>query len=226
MSSIFTWIKEFFNFGQGRAFVIEKITDEKNKIPDRIKQDLLISIRTNDPEKLYNLLQDQSNGIPDAVRVEITTAIKGGDASPETTIIKCLVVGDAGVGKSTLVSRHQTGNDKTILFKSNRGPIEFHIWETSSYEEQMDCSIVMFDLTCLTSCINVRFWYRIAKNACGEGPIVVVGSRDDRPNHIDVSRDIKIKYYKIGTHINDHLEEPFLELARQVLHDDNLVFLT
>jgi hypothetical protein len=222
MSSIFTWIKEFFNFGQGTAILREKINDEKSKIPDRIKQDLLMSIRTNDPEKLYNLLQDQSNGIPDNVREELKVVI----SSP---VIKCLVVGDAGVGKTTLVSRHQTGvvgNAKTILFKSNRGPVEFHIWETMADEEKMDCSIVMFDLTCLTSCINVQFWYRVAKNACGGGPIVLVGSRDDRPNHIDVSRDIKINYYKIGAQTTDHLEEPFLELARQVLHDDNLMFIT
>lgn len=65
-----------------------------------------------------------------------------GDA-PE---FKLILVGDGGVGKTTFVKRHLTGEFEKkyvatlgvevhpLLFHTNRGPIKFNVWDTAGQE--------------------------------------------------------------------------------------------
>lgn len=59
---------------------------------------------------------------------------------------KLILVGDGGVGKTTFVKRHLTGEFEKkyvatlgvevhpLLFHTNRGPIKFNVWDTAGQE--------------------------------------------------------------------------------------------
>merc|ERR1719399_712136 len=86
-----------------------------------------------------------------------------------TPEFKLLLVGDGGVGKTTFVKRHLSGEFEKkyiptvgvevhpLLFHTTRGPICFNVWDTAGQEKfgglrdgyyiQGQCAIVMFDVT-------------------------------------------------------------------------------
>ena len=76
--------------------------------------------------------------------------IQAAAATPE---FKLILVGDGGVGKTTFVKRHLTGEfEKKYVatlgvevhplgFHTNRGPIKFNVWDTAGQE----VSALIFD---------------------------------------------------------------------------------
>ena len=64
----------------------------------------------------------------------------------EAPEFKLILVGDGGVGKTTFVKRHLTGEFEKkyvatlgvevhpLLFHTNRGPIKFNVWDTAGQE--------------------------------------------------------------------------------------------
>ena len=71
-------------------------------------------------------------------------------ATPE---FKLILVGDGGVGKTTFVKRHLTGEFEKkyvatlgvevhpLLFHTNRGPIKFNVWDTAGQEVSLTVTI-------------------------------------------------------------------------------------
>jgi GTPase SAR1 family protein len=67
-------------------------------------------------------------------------------AAQEIPEFKLILVGDGGVGKTTFVKRHLTGEFEKkyvatlgvevhpLLFHTNRGPIKFNVWDTAGQE--------------------------------------------------------------------------------------------
>jgi len=60
---------------------------------------------------------------------------------------KCVLIGDGGVGKTTFVKRHKTGEFEKryiatigvevhpLKFMTSRGPIIFSVWDTAGQEK-------------------------------------------------------------------------------------------
>lgn len=75
---------------------------------------------------------------------------------------KLILVGDGGVGKTTFVKRHLTGEFEKkyvatlgvevhpLLFHTNRGAIKFNVWDTAGQEVSYSCSKCV-DVFCSTS---------------------------------------------------------------------------
>jgi GTP-binding nuclear protein Ran len=151
---------------------------------------------------------------------------------------KCVLVGDAGVGKTSLIRRHLTGEfvqvyDATfgvsinpLVFNTTSGPIRFYVWGT--HYVQADCAIVMFDLTSRISYNNCRDWIAKVRNICGDIPIILVGNKFDiadrkvMPNDINLHREINALYYDISVKSNYQFEKPFLGLAQMLMRDANI----
>jgi hypothetical protein len=67
-------------------------------------------------------------------------------AQSDAPEFKLILVGDGGVGKTTFVKRHLTGEFEKkyvatlgvevhpLLFHTNRGPIKFNVWDTAGLE--------------------------------------------------------------------------------------------
>jgi len=166
---------------------------------------------------------------------------------------KLVLVGDGGVGKTTFVKRHLTGEfEKKYIatvgaevhpmnFDTTRGPILFNVWDTAGQEKfaglrdgyyiQANCAIIMFDVTSRITYKNVPNWHRDLVRVCEAVPIVLVGNKVDvkdrkvKAKQILFHRKKNLQYFDISAKSNYNFEKPFLYLARKLAGDPTLQFV-
>ncbi|KAK1429600.1 hypothetical protein QVD17_11814 [Tagetes erecta] len=166
---------------------------------------------------------------------------------------KLVIVGDGGIGKTTFVKRHLTGEfekkyEPTIGvevhpldFFTNCGKIRFYCWDTAGQEKfgglrdgyyvHGQCAIIMFDVTARLTYKNVPTWYRDLCRVCENIPIVLCGNKVDMKNRqvkakqVTFHRKKNLQYYEISAKSNYNYEKPFLYLARKLAGDANLHFV-
>ena len=170
-----------------------------------------------------------------------------------TPEFKLILVGDGGVGKTTFVKRHLTGEFEKkyvatlgvevhpLTFFTNRGPIKFNVWDTAGQEKfgglrdgyyiQGQCAIIMFDVTSRITYKNVPNWHRDLTRVCENIPIVLTGNKVEikdrkvKAKQITFHRKKNLQYYDISAKSNYNFEKPFLWLARKLSGDNNLAFV-
>lgn len=163
---------------------------------------------------------------------------------------KLVIIGDGGVGKTTFVKRHVTGEFQKpyiptkgadvshIDFSTNRGKIRFVIWDTAGQEKfgnlrecyyiDANCAIIMFDLTSRQTYKNVPKWHKDLTKICENVPIVLVGNKADikdrklKARQINFHRKRNLQYYDVSAKSNYQYEKPFLWILRQLTGDANL----
>jgi GTP-binding nuclear protein Ran len=166
---------------------------------------------------------------------------------------KLILVGDGGVGKTTFVKRHLTGEFEKkyvatlgvevhpLVFHTNRGPIKFNVWDTAGQERfgglrdgyyiQGQCAIIMFDVTSRITYKNVPNWHRDLTRVCENIPIVLTGNKVEikdrkvKAKQITFHRKKNLQYYDISAKSNYNFEKPFLWLARKLCGDNALHFV-
>ena len=176
--------------------------------------------------------------------------LQAADGTPE---FKLILVGDGGVGKTTFVKRHLTGEFEKkyvatlgvevhpLLFHTNRGPIKFNVWDTAGQERfgglrdgyyiQGQCAIIMFDVTSRITYKNVPNWHRDLTRVCENIPIVLTGNKVEikdrkvKAKQITFHRKKNLQYYDISAKSNYNFEKPFLWLARKLSGDNHLSFV-
>nr|QBK89910.1 MAG: Ras family GTPase [Pithovirus LCPAC101] len=168
------------------------------------------------------------------------------NTNPKFTII---VVGDAKVGKSTFIHRHNTGEflkdhvatdaivSTRLTFTTTSGPIDIIVREVPIGIYNMprcDGCIVMFDTCNKNSFLNVDYWINSVLNN-NNIPIVICGNKvdikDSKVFYRDVSRKFQLNtpnkvhtYYGISTRSGYKYDKPFLSLIRSLVGDNNLAF--
>ncbi len=163
---------------------------------------------------------------------------------------KLILCGDGGVGKTTFVKRHLTGEfEKKYIatlgvevhpmeFFTTRGKIRFMVWDTAGQEKLAglrdgyyigaDCGIMMFDITSRTTYKNVPKWYKDIIRVVDNIPIVLVGNKVDvkerkvKAKQILFPRKHGIQYYDISAKSNYQFEKPFIWLLKKLLQDPSL----
>lgn len=163
---------------------------------------------------------------------------------------KLVLVGDGGVGKTTFVKRHQTGEFEKkyvptlgvqvsqLYFMTSRGQILFNIWDTAGQERfgglregyylEAQCAIIMFDVTSPSTYHSITTWHRDLTRVCPDIPIVLVGNKIDvRERKVSAKRVTfhkknNMRYFEVSAKSNYHFEMPFLSLARSLLDDSTL----
>ena len=176
-----------------------------------------------------------------------------GMAAPQIPTAKLVLVGDGGVGKTTFVKRHQTGEFEKkyvptmgvqvsqLRFQTTRGPIVFNIWDTAGQERfgglregyylESQCAIIMFDVTSPATYKNVANWHRDLVRVCPGIPIVLVGNKIDVQDRkvpakrVTFHKKNNMRYFEVSAKSNYHYEYPFLVLARQLAKDPELRFV-
>merc|ERR1712228_920647 len=147
-------------------------------------------------------------------------------AVPEFKLVLC---GDGGVGKTTLVKRHLTGEFEKIYIPTlgvevhpltwgtNCGNLCFNVWDTAGQEKfgglrdgyyiQGQCAIIMFDVTSRISYKNVPNWHRDLTRVVEDIPIVLVGNKCDKDRAVKTKtivfhRKKNIQYFDISAKSN------------------------
>ena len=166
---------------------------------------------------------------------------------------KVVLSGDGGVGKTTFVKRHLTGEFEkkyiatqgvdvsSIIFYTNRGPIKLNLWDTAGQEKLgglregyyigANAAIMMFDVTSRITYKNIPKWHKDLTRICENIPIVLVGNKVDqkdrkvRARQITFHRTRNLQYYDISAKSNYQYEKPFLWILKTLVGDNNL-FLT
>jgi len=172
-------------------------------------------------------------------------------SSKKIPTFKIILVGDGGVGKTTFVKRHLTGEFETLynptmgveihplIFFTSDGKIKFEIWDTAGQEKfgglrdgyylQGNGAIIMFDLCSQNSYRNVSNWYRDVIRVCKNIPIVLCGNKADRkeqrqvkPKTVSFHKNKDLAYFEISAKSNLHFEKPFLWLSQKLLSNPKL----
>jgi len=166
---------------------------------------------------------------------------------------KLVLVGDGGVGKTTFVKRHLTGEfEKRYIatlgvevhpmpFYTNHGQINFNVWDTAGQEKLGglrdgyyiggQCGIIMFDVCSRITYSNVPKWYKDLTRVCESIPIVLVGNKVDvrdrkvKAKQITFHRKKNLQYYDISAKSNYQFEKPFVWLLRKMINDANLTLV-
>ena len=166
---------------------------------------------------------------------------------------KLILVGDGGVGKTTLVKRHISGefekkyvatlgvDVRPLTFYTTHGQIIFDVWDTAGQEKfgglrngyyiGGKCAMIMFDVTARVTYKNVPNWYRDIERICGGIPIALVGNKVDskdrtvKARHITFHRQKNMQYFDISAKSNYNYEKPFLWLAQKLAKIPSLAFV-
>ncbi|UJR14204.1 hypothetical protein I4U23_001197 [Adineta vaga] len=169
------------------------------------------------------------------------------------TEFKLVLVGDGGVGKTTFVKRHLTGefekkyeatigvNVHPLDFSTNFGRIIFNVWDTAGQEKfgglrdgyyiGGQCAIIMFDVTSRITYRNVPNWHKDLVRVCEQIPIVLCGNKVDvkdrklKARSITFHRKANMQYYEMSARSNYNFEKPFLWIARKLAGRDDLHFV-
>lgn len=163
---------------------------------------------------------------------------------------KLVLIGDGGVGKTTFVKRHLTGEfEKKYIatlgvevhpmpFHTNHGQVIFNVWDTAGQEKLGglrdgyyiggNCGIIMFDVCSRITYSNVPKWFKDLTRVCEGIPIVLVGNKVDikdrkvKAKQITFHRKKNLQYYDISAKSNYQFEKPFVWLLRRMVNDPNL----
>lgn len=163
-------------------------------------------------------------------------------------MIKVIMLGDAGVGKTTFLIRFLDGkfdpNTKMTVgpeilahiidIENEKIPLE--IWDIGGVSRfrflipdfcnNLDGAILMFDLTRLSTLDHLEDWVNFVRNDNPDAPILLVGSKLDLVNDIEVKDDYAISfleplnlsgYIKISAKSGENINKVFNELSKSNL---------
>ena len=167
---------------------------------------------------------------------------------------KLVLVGDGGTGKTTFVKHHLTGEFEKkyvatlgvevhpLVFHTNRGLIKFNVWYTAGQEKfgglregyyiEAQCAIIMFDVTARVAYKNVPNWHRDLVQVCENILIVLWGNKVDiKDRKVKAKSTVfhqkkNLQDYDISAKSSYNFEKPFLWLARKLIGDPNLEFVS
>ena len=171
----------------------------------------------------------------------------------EIYIIKILIVGDGGVGKSNFIYRYTKDQfSESYLssagFDSNSKEIEItkkkvivQLWDSAGQEQfktitkdlfnRVQGIIILYDITEKKTFLNVTNWIKLIKETNNNIPYVLVGHKCDL-NHkrkveeeeaIKFSQDNKIDYFETSAKQNINITECVNNFVNKIFNSENYI---
>ena len=152
--------------------------------------------------------------------------------------MKIVIVGDAGVGKSTFVNRLITGEFNSTYKPTvgvdvkkitlNNEVIE--LWDVAGefrglengYFIGADAAIIMFDVMSKSSYLHVYDWHKKIKSVCENIPIVICGNKIDIIDRVVKSKMItypnkhNLQYFDISTKSCYNFDKPLKHITNKI----------
>eukprot|EP00656_Telonema_subtile_P055240 TRINITY_DN8489_c0_g1_i1.p1 TRINITY_DN8489_c0_g1~~TRINITY_DN8489_c0_g1_i1.p1 ORF type:complete len:422 (+),score=87.24 TRINITY_DN8489_c0_g1_i1:162-1427(+) len=179
-------------------------------------------------------------------RVRVPLAEAGIEAVAQDVVqMKVCLVGEGGVGKTTFVKRHRTGEFEKryiatmgvevhpLRFFTNNGIVQFNVWDCAGQEKfgglrdgyfiGGHAGIIMFDVTSVQTYKMVPNWHRDLQRVLEDVPMVLCGSKVDVKDRQVMCKQIRyhrkhsLHYYDVSSKSNCNFEKPFLYLAKELL---------
>ena len=160
---------------------------------------------------------------------------------------KILIVGDGGVGKSTLVNKIKTnifekeyiptmGLDVySLKINTNHGRIMFKLWDCAGQEKfrglrdayyiNSDAAILVYDTGFRLSHKNLLYWNRDIDRVNDNIPKIVFENKIDLPSEPIDDEKLPYNYYKTTSREEYDFNIPFLDLAKMLTGYEDLFFL-
>ena len=128
------------------------------------------------------------------------------------TLIKLVIIGDSGVGKSNFLFKFIEGQfsplhvatvgfdykSKIVSLPQSKKKVKLQIWDTAGQEKYMSLNknlfqrvqgiILMYDITKRESFERLDMWLNIIKQMINEVPIVLVGNKVDEEDSEETGR--------------------------------------
>ncbi|KAH8293105.1 hypothetical protein KR044_003147, partial [Drosophila immigrans] len=165
---------------------------------------------------------------------------------------KCLLLGDSGVGKTSFLRRHVTGQFKdaheptkgvqvyTLLLQTNYQDLALEFWEVAGDERHgglydgyyfyAECAIIMFDLSVEITAISVPRWLRSFQEICGKQlPVVICGNKAElqrMPLELRYRQQPNHDYCEMSVRGAWNLKAPLELLSRHLLQRKNLKLIS
>jgi small GTP-binding protein len=161
--------------------------------------------------------------------------------------VKLILCGDAGVGKTCLLSRWSKGTfragewstigaaftKKTFMFSG--APYELHIWDMAGqdryelvvpiYSKGADGALLVFDLTRDETFSNLRKWCSYLNNYSPDIPVVIAGNKSDLTEQrkvtfeegLEYARGVNGEYFETSAQNGSGVEDAFSTLAQSAI---------
>ena len=150
------------------------------------------------------------------------------------TLIKLVIIGDSGVGKSNFLFKFIEGQfspahvatigfdykSKIVTLPKSKKKVKLQIWDTAGQEKYMAINknlfqrvqgiILMYDLTQRQTYERLNIWLNIIKTMTNDIPIILVANKLDEENNAEKGRIVD---YDEGEAFAKKNEFPFLEAS-------------
>lgn len=155
---------------------------------------------------------------------------------------KIILVGDGGVGKSTYIRRHLTGDFerkylptvgvyiRDLHLNTSIGEFTFNMWDCAGQEKfssmrqgyygGASAAIIMYDVENSLSFDHVCNWYNEIKSVCGNIPIILCRNKVDELQFDINDNRITLPHYDISVKSEYNCNEPLVHLLKLLTKND------
>jgi Ras-related protein Rab-2A len=161
-------------------------------------------------------------------------------------ILKCIIVGDGGVGKTALSVRYTEGKFRddykmtigvdfsTKVLNVDDKNVKFQIWDTGGQEQfsyvrpmyytGSSSGFIVFDKTNRQSFYNIGKWFKEVYDQVGQIPLILIGNKIDLPDQqvsMEEAKALADKYntlyFETSAKSGESVESVFNTLVKMVI---------